>query len=369
MKLLIAPDSFKGSISSTNAAKAIETGLKKQFPTFSCKLFSLADGGEGTLFTIHSFWNGRLISEPVVNAVGKPLTAQRGSYDNGIVSVIELAQASGLGNLSEKAPLKASTYGTGLQIKNVLEQGTEEIILTLGGSATVDGGTGLMAALGARFLDKNGDDIPPGSNPLSEFQEIDFSGLPDAFFNVKWTILADVDNPVFGRNGGIRTYGPQKGLSDSHIIHLERKMREWVNFLTNQPAPELVDVTGSGAAGAAALPFLAIGNTRIQNGFEWISESFGLEDLIEDCDVVITGEGKLDYQTAMGKGPGRLAAMAQKKRKRVIAIAGHQEAKSNLFNNVFTLDSYSRDASDLMAHPAFFLERAAGDVARLLGSF
>ncbi|HKK66712.1 MAG TPA: glycerate kinase, partial [Bacteroidales bacterium] len=305
----------------------------------------------------------------VVNALGNPLVAQRGSYDNGKLSVIELAQASGLGDLPDKSPLKASTYGTGLQIKKALAEGAEEIILTLGGSATVDGGMGLMAALGARFFDERGCEILKDRNPLMEFSEVDFSGLPDQFFDVKWTILADVDNPVFGRNGGVRTFGPQKGLSDSQIVDLEAKMWKWAEALTHQYEPDMVRTSGSGAAGAVALPFLAKGNVRMENGFNWISKTFGLEKQIENCEVVITGEGKLDLQTEMGKGPGKLAAMARQKGKWTIAVVGYQEVKADLFDHVISLDTLAENANALMTHPAFFLEKAAESVVKLLHSF
>ncbi|PWE00114.1 glycerate kinase family protein [Marinilabilia rubra] len=369
MKILVAPDSFKGSISSIDAAKAIKKGLNNQDKTLFCDLFPLSDGGEGTLSTIQTFWKGDLIKETVIDALGSSVSAVRGSYNDGKVSVIELAQASGLGRLSEKLPLEASTYGTGLQIKNALETGAEEIILTLGGSATVDGGAGLFSALRVRLLDENGYDILQGSNPLCVFKQLDFSGLSDRFSRVKWTILADVDNPVFGRNGGIRTYGPQKGLSEKQIVELEQKMREWVNILTGQSDPEIVKIPGSGAAGAAALPFLAKGNALVENGFDWISKTFGLEKLIDDCDVVITGEGRLDYQTAMGKGPGKLASLARQKGKKTIAVVGRQEIETDLFDHVVSLQQFSNDASTLMARPALFLEKAGGDLVKLLNSF
>ena len=367
MKILIAPDSYKGSISSMNAAKAIERGLHAGGVNCDCHLFPLADGGEGTLSVIQTLQKGDLIEETVPNALGKPLKASRGKYDEGRLAIIELAQASGLAGLKEKQPLKASTFGTGIQIKNALEEGANEIILTLGGSATVDGGTGIISALGGRFWDKRGKEISPDSNLLFHMHKVDLGHLNERFFKTRWLLLADVENPVFGENGGIRVYGPQKGLSYMEIEDLEKKMGRWSQFLTQKT--EIVKTPGSGAAGAAALPFLAKTHVQMENGFSWIRRTFGLDRMMDDCDILITGEGQLDLQTTMGKGPGQLAKMAREKGRKTIAIVGRQTIDTSLFDHVISLQQYSNDAWKLMKKPDWFIEKAAKDLVKLLNTF
>jgi glycerate kinase len=355
VNILIATDSFKGSISSKNAACAIQEGIKRVNPDMVCHSFPLADGGEGTLETILTFRKGGVSEDLVPNALGHEVTAKRGAFENGKIAVIELAQASGIGRLLHPDGIKASTYGTGLQIRKALEDGAQKIILTLGGSATVDGGTGIMSALGARFYESCNKKCNAWHNHLYYFRRADFSGLDKRAEKVKWLVLADVNNRVLGREGGIRIFGPQKGLNNAAIRELEQKVVDWTKAMGGIRAEEYLKIPGSGAAGGAALPLLVRWNAAIQNGFDWIAKNFGLEEMIKKSDLVITGEGKLDLQTNMGKGPYKIARLAVKYGKKVVAIAGTAETRPCIFNEIFTLDTFCNSKATLMDKPEYFL--------------
>jgi glycerate kinase len=358
VNILIATDSFKGSISSKNAARAIQEGIKRVKPDVVCHSFPLADGGEGTLETIVTYMESSVLEDLVPNALGHEITAKRGVFDDGKTAVIELAQASGIGGLLHPDGIKASTYGTGLQIKKALEDGARKIIFTLGGSATVDGGAGIMSALGARFYERKNKECKAWHNHLYYFRRADFSGLDKRADKVKWLVLADVNNQVLGKEGGIRTFGPQKGLNNAAIRELEQKVVDWTRAMGGLKGEECLRFPGSGAAGGAALPLLVRWDAVIQNGFDWIATNFGLEEMIKKSDLVITGEGKLDLQTSMGKGPYKIARLAVKYGKRVVAIAGTAETRPSIFNEIFTLDTFCHSKVTLMDKPEYFLRLA-----------
>ncbi|MGQ1889776.1 glycerate kinase family protein [Thermophagus sp. OGC60D27] len=367
MEVLVAPDSFKGSISAFDAAEAIRDGLATVVPDLDCRLLPLADGGEGTLQIIAGFWNGRLIKERVPNATGKEVWAKRGCFNDGDTAVIELAEASGIAGLVRKNPRMTSTFGTGLQIWKALEEGVSEVILTLGGSATVDGGTGLMAALGCKFFDENGALCTKHQNHLFEFVAADLSQIDKRLLETKWTILADVTNPLVGPQGGFRVFGPQKGVDKSDVLLLEDKVCQWAKAIEPKTGENILNLEGVGAAGGAALPLVLLSNATIYNGFEWISKEMNLDFYVRNADLVITGEGKIDEQTFMGKGPGKLAALARKYRKKVVAIAGSSIVENiSPFDAIFTMDKGNASLQELMSRPYEYLKQTATRAAKNL---
>ena len=264
--------------------------------------------------------------------------------------------------LSFLNPRQASTYGTGIQIKNALDEGAQEIILTLGGSATVDGGTGIISALGGDFFSDEGL-CQTFHNHLFHFRQVSLSGIHSRASGAQWRILSDVTNPLTGISGGIKIYGPQKGLRDNDIEWLEQKMHDWASFLTGGQSEALLSQEGMGAAGGAALPLVGLWNAQIENGFEWISRQTGLEQLIRESDVVITGEGQLDRQTSMGKGPGKVAAECARHHKNVIGVCGRLRDQVAGFSKIYALESFNVSFEDLMNRPEIYLQQLGHKIA------
>ncbi|MFW5753651.1 MAG: glycerate kinase [Marinilabiliaceae bacterium] len=368
MKVLIAPDAFKGSLSAKQVADALKNGLLDVDPRLDCTVFPLADGGEGTIDLIAEKRGAEVISESVPDALGNKIEAKRGRLRNGKTAVIELAQASGITSLSRDHPAQASTYGTGLQIRRAIEEGADEIILTLGGSATVDGGTGIMQALGAMFY-QGEEESKPYQNHLYHFHRVDLSALMPEAFRVKWLVLADVNNLLTGHDGGIRIYGPQKGFTDAAIEKLENKLLDWTAALGVESIEDFLDQRGMGAAGGAALPIAACFGADICNGFEWISNNLGLEKLISRSDVIISGEGKIDRQTLMGKGPGQVARLAEKFHKPVIGVCGSAQDNVAAFHKIYSLSSGDVSLDDLMNSAGFYIRQVARDIGTYLSSW
>lgn len=369
MKVLIAPDSFKGSISAFDAAEAIRDGLREVVPNMECRLFPLADGGEGTLQVISRFWKGRLIKDEVPNALGQDVWAKRGSFNDGSTAVIELAEASGIAGLEQMNPRKASTFGTGIQIKKAVEEGAKEIILTLGGSATVDAGTGLMEALGCLFFDFFGNVCSSRHNHLYGFSRVELKFARQFLEQVKWTVLADVVNPLIGTAGAFRIFGPQKGLRVEEVPLLEERVRRWALMLDPERGLSTLQVSGVGAAGGAALPLILIGQAKICNGFEWLSRQMNLEAHIKDAELIITGEGHIDDQTFMGKGPGQLAMLARKYGKKIVAIAGRANVSTPVFDEIYTLERFNKSIEELMTNSKVYLKKISRDIACGLNLF
>ena len=367
MNVLIAPDSFKGSFSAKHVADAVKEGLLDVCPRLDCTVFPLADGGEGTLDLIVEKGGAKVITEPVPDALGNKIEAKRGSLRNGKTAVIELAQASGITSLSRENPAQASTYGTGVQIRRAIEEGADEILLTLGGSATVDGGTGIMKALGAIFYHGQ-EESKFHQNHLYHFDRVDLSGLMPEVFQVKWLVLADVDNPLTGDDGGIRVYGPQKGFAGAQIEKLENKLLDWTVALGVESIEEFLNQQGIGAAGGAALPLAPYFGAKICNGFEWISKNLGLEKLVSRSDVIITGEGKIDRQTLMGKGPGQVARLAENFHKPVIGICGSAQDDVVAFHQIYSLTSLNASVDDLMRYSVSYLQQLGREIGRWLCS-
>jgi len=323
MNIVIAIDSFKGSISALSAAQSVAKGIKKVSPDAITHLFPVADGGEGTTDAVLSAAGGEKIKETVFNPLFEKREAEYAILSDGS-AVIETAAASGL-TLIEKEkrnPMISSSYGTGELIMSALKKGVKRIIFGLGGSATNDGGIGLGAALGIKFYDKNGNELKPVAKELINIAKIDVSGLTPLINDVKFDIACDVTNPLCGKNGASHIFGPQKGAKPEDVLALDEGLANFAKVLREACGKDFTDYPGAGAAGGISVLLLAFAKTEIHSGIELILNASGIDEKLKTCDLVITGEGRVDMQTAFGKVPAGVAKHAKAFNKPVIALTG-----------------------------------------------
>ncbi|MFZ5468738.1 MAG: glycerate kinase [Myxococcota bacterium] len=321
MRVLVAPQELKGTLTAAEAAQAIATGLRAARPEWSLDLASLADGGPGTVDVLVFAKQGERRRTRVHDPLGRPLDASWGLIDGGEAAVIEMAAASGLSSTkeNERDPLRANTFGTGELIRAALDAGCRRIFLGAGGSATTDGGMGAACALGVRFLDAQGGPLPPEPRALQHLAAVDVRERDPRLEGVELTVLADVQNPLLGKEGAAHVYGPQKGATPEQVNELEALLTHLVRVarqtsLAQQPA--------TGAAGGLPFALAAFCGASIRPGFDVVAEALQLEKRVKDADLVITGEGRLDAQTSYLKGPYALARLAKGQHKRVVLFAG-----------------------------------------------
>ena len=313
MKIVIAMDSFKGSMSSLEAGNTAKEGILSLFPEADIEVLPLADGGEGTIDELMPYIGASRKELIVTGPLGEPLNSYYIFSKN--KAYIEMAKASGLTLVNKLDPLHATTYGTGELIKDALQNGFEELIICLGGSATNDAGAGMLQALGMKLLDKDGQDIKSGAIGLRDLYSSDTSTMVD--INSKITVASDVINPLCGPSGASYVYGPQKGASDSDVKELDELLKGFAEYFDMDPYEE-----GTGAAGGMSFAIKNFMNGRIVSGADLFISEINLEDKIKDADIVITGEGRMDGQTVNGKGPMKVADLAIKHSKKIYAITG-----------------------------------------------
>ncbi|HVP13001.1 MAG TPA: glycerate kinase [Phycisphaerae bacterium] len=326
MRVVVAPDSFKGVLSSAAAARAIGAGVRRARPQADVSLVPMADGGEGTLDVLVDASRGNRRRITASGPLGDPVEATVGLINQAGTAVIELASVSGYTLISpeRRDPLKTSTYGLGEVIRAVVETGIEEMILTVGGSATVDGGAGMMQALGVTFLDRAGRVIPPrmAGGDLIAVSRIIWERPPANIENVQFTIACDVLSPACGPNGAAAVFGPQKGADAEGVRLLDRGLSHWADILEGMTGRVVRHEPGTGAAGGVALPLLAMTSAVVVPGIDLVSDSCGLPAQIAGADLVITGEGQLDRQSLMGKVVGAIGRMAKAENVPCVAIVG-----------------------------------------------
>ena len=340
MHILIAPDSFKDSLSAYETGKHLASGLSVVFNRASIEILPMADGGEGTLNALIDATNGHKIMTEVHDPLMRKIKAPIGILGNKKTAVIEMATASGIELLGkgEKDPHQTTSYGTGELIKAALEENCHEIILGIGGSATIDGGTGLMAALGLSFTDNHDNEILPRGGNLHDIKHINPEGLDERLKNTKIRIACDVNNPLTGKNGAAEVFGPQKGAKKEEIPFFDDNLRHLSQLLTEITGFAEEHTPGTGAAGGLPACIKAFTVASMENGFELISELVNLESHIKHSDLIITGEGKLDFQTQYGKTPWGVAQIAAKQDKPLIAIGGTiTEDSESLYSQGFDL--------------------------------
>jgi glycerate kinase len=324
MKVVIAPDSYKGSLSAKEVADAIEKGLKRVDSGIEVVKVPMADGGEGTVQSLVDATNGKLEYVKVMDPLMREIDSFYGILGDGTTAVIEMAAASGLPLLKkeERNPLKTTTYGTGQLIKHAIDMGCRNIIIGIGGSATNDGGCGMAMALGVRFLDKAGNEVGIGGGSLGSIHTIDMSGLDVRIRDCSIVAACDVDNPLIGVKGASQIFGPQKGADTEMVLELDKNLKHFGELVEKALDVSIINYPGAGAAGGLGGGLLVFLSASLRSGVDIVIDAVRLEEIIEGSDLVITGEGMIDYQTIHGKTPYGVAKAASKHGLPVIAISG-----------------------------------------------
>ena len=323
MKIAVAMDSFKGSLTSWEAGYAVKRGIQEVCPDTVVAVCPLADGGEGTVQALYNSLGGQWVTIPVTGPRNAPVSAGYCILPDGTAAV-EMASAAGLPLLApeDRNPLETTTYGVGELIRDAIARGCRNFIVGIGGSATNDGGTGMLSALGFSFLDKAGNPIPQGAKGLARLHHIDTKNVLPELASCHFRIACDVNNPLCGNNGCSAVFGPQKGATAETIADMDQWLQNYARLASEVSAKADPNFSGAGAAGGLGFAFLSFTNAQLESGSDIILAQTGLEQHIQNADIVITGEGRLDGQTAMGKGPIGVARLAKRYRKPVIALCG-----------------------------------------------
>ena len=323
MKVVVAIDSLKGSLSSMEAGTAIKEGVLKARPDAQVVVKPLADGGEGTTDALIEGMKGERVTLTVTGPMGEPVSCYYGYLPDSKTAVMEMAQAAGITLVNgKKDPLKASTYGVGEMILHAMEKGCRNFIIGIGGSATNDGGIGMLKALGFEFLDSDGEDAGEGAQALEEVSTIICEKRHPLLDTCKFCVACDVKNPLCGENGATYIYGPQKGVTEEWKEPLDQNMKSYADVTAKVTGTDYSEYPGAGAAGGLGFAFLSYLNAELTLGIELILNAVKLEEELKDADIVVTGEGRLDHQTAMGKAPIGVAKLAKKYGAKVLAFAG-----------------------------------------------
>jgi len=373
MQILIAPNAFKNSLNAANAADAIREGLLESNLECTCNCFPVGDGGDGTAELIIQHCNGVSIPAEVHDPLGRKIFSSFGLIDSGKTAVIEMANASGLRLLkqTELNPLHASSFGTGELIKHALSKGVSKIILCIGGSATIDGASGIMQALGIRFLNKSGKELVNLPETLVDLDKIDFSSMDEKITKCKLVVLCDVENFLLGKDGAANVFGPQKGAGLSEIIRLEVALTRFRDIVLHQMNKDMSAIKHGGAAGGVAAGLAALLNAELVNGIEYFLMLTGFDKALKKTNIVITGEGSIDIQTLQGKGPFGVAKMAKEKNIHVIGLAGQIPSVSSAelekyFDVLLSINNELVDISRAMANTGPNLKRTAKLAGNLL---
>ena len=375
MHILVAPNAFKHSLDARAAAAAIRDGFLQSQLQCRVTCFPIGDGGDGTCALIHERLKGTLVTHTVSGPLGKPVAATYSLVHNGTTAVMEMADASGIRLLApeERNPLDASSAGTGELIRHALGQGVQQIILGMGGSATVDGGCGILHALGVRFLDKQGKELVPTPRGLQQLHRVDRSGMDDRLQHIAITILCDVENRLLGAEGAATVFGPQKGASPAEVEVLESFLHRLSRIVLQETGKEMTTVPSGGTAGGAAAGLYALANARLVNGIDHFLQLTGFEAVLATADWLVTGEGSLDEQTLGGKGPFGVAQLARQRGIPVIGMAGRVpiEPSKELLDVFPVLLPISHEALTLqeaLDHTADNLRRTAQAAGNLMAS-
>ena len=376
MKIVLAPDSFKGNLTSLQVASALEKGIKRVIPNANCIKVPMADGGEGTVQSLVDATGGKFVRKQVKGPAGKPVSARYGILSDGITAVIEMAEASGLPEVEgtkDKNPMKTTTYGTGQLMMDAINKGANHIILGLGGSATVDGGAGMAQALGVRFLDKKGNEIEElgAGGMLNKIASIDMSEVNSKVKRMKVTVASDVENPLCGKKGAAHVFGPQKGATPAMVTKLDANLKHFAGVIKKDLRKDVMKLKGAGAAGGLGAGLVAFTGAKLKSGIDIVIEATGLAKHIKGADLVLTGEGRVDFQTAFGKTPSGVAKAARKQKVQTVAIGGGiaDDARGVFEHGIDGLASAcARDMSlqEAMSNSKAHLANAAERVIRLV---
>lgn len=323
-KITVAVDSFKGSLSSREVAEAFEAGFKSQFPDCEVVKVSIADGGEGTVDALVETLDGQFIEAQVADPLGRKISARYGVIDGGHTAVMEMSAASGLPLIAptERNPLRTSTYGTGEMIVDAIERGCRKFLVGIGGSATNDGGTGMLRALGFRFLDAEGNELIGGGEILERIDQIDDSAARVELADCEFIVACDVTNPLYGPEGAAYVFAPQKGADAAMVERLDRGLRNYARAIEQFNGVEVASMAGAGAAGGLGGGFKALLGASLERGIDMVLSAMQFSKIIAGSDLVITGEGRIDRQTTMGKAPSGVLREATAQGIPTIAIGG-----------------------------------------------
>lgn len=369
---VLAPDSFKGSLTAKEVCLAMERGIKKALPAAECISVPMADGGEGTVQSLVDATRGRIYELEVIGPLGDPVKSFYGIMGDGKTAVIEMASASGLHFVDEatKNPLITTTYGTGQLVKACLDKGVEKIILGIGGSATNDGGAGCAQALGVSFKDKKGNELSFGGAALSQLHTIDVSGLDARLKDTRIEIAGDVSNPLYGENGATYVFGSQKGATPEMMRILDDALRHYSAIIKEQLGKNVAQTPGAGAAGGLGAGLLVFTNARMRRGVDIIIEYTNLHEIVKNAEYVFTGEGGIDFQTKFGKTPYGVAQVAKSENKKIIAIAGYlgkdMETLYDMFDAIFGIMPGVMTMPEAIRTATKNIERTAENIVRLL---
>ena len=368
MQLLVVPDSFKESLSAKEVADAIARGIHSVNHEITVKQLPFSDGGEGALDLLQNLFEGELVTTSTIDAMGRSIKAPYFRFADRKAAWIELSQASGLAQIEvdQRNPMLASTYGTGLQIRHALDHGAEEIYLGIGGSATNDGGTGILSALGGLFSDAEGEMLLPGGGFLTELDHIDVEAIPQ--FQLK--VACDVNNPLLGKQGATAVYGPQKGVTPEMEPPLEAGLTNFSKHIELLTQKSVAEVPGAGAAGGCAAGLHGLLGAELVSGFELLAELSQLEEQIAASDLIITAEGRIDGQSLEGKLPVGVAKLAKKHDKPVVVLAGsigeHLDPLYALgIDAVFSIQSKPCTLEESISNASELLESTAQRVFKL----
>jgi glycerate kinase len=375
MKIVIAPDSFKENLTSLEVAGELEAGLRRVWPDAEYVKVPMADGGEGTVQSLVDATGGRIVKCAVTGPLGQKVLASYGLLGDGRTAIIEMAEASGLPLVpkTERDPLRATTFGTGELVADAIHRGVEEIIIGLGGSATNDGGAGLAQALGVRFIDKDGAPItvPLGGGHLADVAAIDTRWVNPGLASVKVSVACDVTNPLTGEKGASVVYGPQKGATPETVQTLDRNLGHLAALIKRDVQRDVADRPGAGAGGGLGAGLMAFTDATLKRGVELVVSATKLDDHMKGASLALTGEGRVDFQTAFGKTPSGVAASARRFGVPVVAIGGGlaDDAGGVFQHGIDGLESATPNAMPLdvaIKKSRQYLQDAAERVARLI---
>lgn len=375
MKIVLAPDSYKNSLTAKEVAQSLRKGFERVYPDAEYVNVPMADGGEGTVQSLVDAKQGQIMTAEVVNPLGNKTEAHYGMINDGKVAVIEMAEASGIQFINQftQNPYITTTFGTGELIKSAIQNGAKTIIIGIGGSATNDGGAGMAQALGAHLLDDKGEELQYGGAMLEKLDHIDVSEMMPELADVKVIIASDVTNPLTGPNGASHVFGPQKGASPEMVEFLDGALSHYAHVLKRDLNKDLEQVVGAGAAGGLGAGLLAFTNSEMRSGVDIVVDYTELKDKVKDADVVVTGEGQIDFQTKFGKTPIGVAkaTKAVNPDATVIAVAGSVGEKiSELYplgiDAIFTCVPGVEELSTAIQNTDKNLQQVAENIGRLI---
>jgi len=373
MRILVAPNAFKNSLAAADVAEAVKIGLEESNLQCTVDCFPVGDGGDGTADLILKYYNGKIVFVTVHDPLMRKISSSFGLMEGEKTAVIEMANASGLKllQLNELDPLHTTSFGTGELIKKSLDSEVKRIIMCIGGSATVDGATGSMRALGFRFLDKDGKELINTPETLVNLETIDFLGVDERIMQCKIIVLCDVENVLLGKEGAAAVFGPQKGASPDDVKKLESSLTKLSNVILKQTGKDVSTIKSGGAAGGMAAGLAALLNADLVNGIDYFLSLTKFDQALENVDLVITGEGSIDEQTLQGKGPYGVARRAKQKGIPVIGLAGKIPFErigplEKYFDVLLSINNEETELSKALSQTRQNLKRTSKNIGDLL---